>query len=662
MVWSKRLVFLVLPLFITLNAHATRLQFAAGDKAEVRAYTVHSKSRGVKPVEIKLSVPALDVNEGLDGFQTLNVPGLSPNQEQGSPAVAVTGSLIVVPEGYTPELTIVSQEQQEVRDVLVQPFQQRFRCGGHQDSFSFNSSLYQSRGFFPAQVAALEEVGKIQDVHLMRVALNPIQQDFAKNSVQVTTDLHVRVDFKATGRMGSVTVPKTIAQLIAATTVNGADVAEVGTAMAPELLLVIVADNYKSTIAPYVRWKRQRGYDVQVVTFTEAGGTKDAVKTYIQKFYDAATVKPSFMLFVGNNTTMPTHVTTAGGQQAYGDYTYALLAGADEIPDVTFGRLTGDNEAELKTQIDRWIAYEKEAKTTDAWYPQAMTIASSEKGAGPSDIEYSQQIQAALKGGTFTAFDDIFEKTALSSREEISKRIEQGRSWVTYIGHGTGKSWYNVGTSLKKEYFVEDVDKLTNAGLLPNIIDVACQNGNWVKFPKVFGKAWVTREHNGQAAGAVSFYGGSVNISWDPPAIMSVGVAKTHYEKGVNVLGTNVLAGQLYLMANHGKLKEVVDNMKWYNLLGDPALSMRTAVPRIIKVSVASSDAERMKVSVVDENGKALSDVTATIERESRGILAVAKTDANGEASIALGSLGSLAESTLTVGGYNTVVYQQKLQ
>jgi hypothetical protein len=76
--------------------------------------------------------------------------------------------------------------------------------------------------------------------------------------------------------------------------------------------------------------------------------------------------------------------------------------------------------------------------------------------------------------------------------------------------------------------------------------------------------------------GTVAYYGGSVNISWHPPAIMSVGIAKRRFENSVRTIGSSVLAGQLYLLEQMGESSQVTDNMKWYNLFGDPSLVVRT--------------------------------------------------------------------------------------
>jgi hypothetical protein len=98
------------------------------------------------------------------------------------------------------------------------------------------------------------------------------------------------------------------------------------------------------------------------------------------------------LLTVGNKTTMPTYMESTASGSAASDLKYSQLSGEDNIPDLFYGRLVADTQAELETQINRWIAYEKNPEVGATWYRDGMTIASPD-GSGPSDKEYAQQIQ-----------------------------------------------------------------------------------------------------------------------------------------------------------------------------------------------------------------------------------------------------------------------------
>ncbi|MBM4317572.1 MAG: hypothetical protein FJ116_08845, partial [Deltaproteobacteria bacterium] len=166
-------------------------------------------------------------------------------------------------------------------------------------------------------------------------------------------------------------------------------------------------------------------------------------------------------------------------------------------------------------------------------------------------------------------------------------------------------------------------------------------------------------------AGAVAFYGGSVNISWHPPAVMSIGVAKSHFEKKIPTLGGSVLAGQLYLFEKMGEDEETLDNLRWYNLLGDPSLNMRTSSPldyQVKKVIAKSADLVKLDLTAMDNSGNAVAGLTVAVTTTQRGIIAVGTTQADGKASLSLPSAIALgSDATLTVSGYNAKTVELKL-
>ncbi len=664
MSWSNKVCFFVVPLSLGISVFGQQIQFnAQGDRATIESHLI-SRGADIGSVEMNLSIPSVNIENTNDGFQSLSIKGLVPTPKVGSPELLTTGQLIAVPEGYVAQVSIIEEAHRDISKVLVRPTQRKFRCSnGRAESFSYNSALYQSDSLFPAEVVTLEEVGKLQNLHLMRVAMTPVQMNFADGSLKITTDLKVRVDFRKTNLEAQtpISLPKSFYRIAKMSTANGQGLGSTVVAeQTPETLVILVADSFKKEISSLVKWKQQRGLNVEVFTLTEAGGTKESIKKFIQQYYDSHEVKPTYLLTIGNKTTMPTYMESTASGSAASDWQYTLLSGNDNIPDLFYGRLVADDEKELTTQIDRWIAYEKAPELGAAWYHDAMTIASPD-GSGPSDKEYAEQIQEALKSHTYKFADSFFNSTDTATAANISDAALQGRSWISYFGHGSGTSWASTNDTFSNT----EVATLENTKL-PFIIDVACQNGSWVKLPKCFGKAWVTQTtKDGKAAGAVAFYGGSVNISWHPPAVMSVGVAKSHFEKGIPSLGGSVLAGQLYLFEKMGTGEDTLDNLKWYNLLGDPSLVMRTDTPaeyQVKKTITRSGDLVKLNLTATDTSGKGVAGLTVSVASSQRGTVAVGKTGADGKSQLSIPSVAaSGADTLLTVSGYNAETVQMAL-
>jgi len=653
---------LALVLVLPLGAEASRISFHGdGIRANFDSYTV-SSNREIPSVEIRLDLPGLEIEKTADGFDELKVEGLTPLEQEGAPAVYSTGSLVAVPEGYEPRLTVLKNEVRELNGVVVKPSQKKFRC--HVDSPlvpAFSSALYRSKAVYPENSILLEEVGRLQSLRLVRVGINPIQMDMGNQSLRVTTELVARIDFEMSSEEKPLQLPKTFWRLARKITVNGQTLShQLRPAAAAEKMLIITADAHKNDIAPLVGWKRAKGLSVDVATYTDAGGTKEKVKEYIQRYYDSASVKPTYLLFVGNKASAPAFMESTGSGSAASDWRFALLSGTDNVPDVLYGRILADNADEIARQVNRWIAYERTPEKAAAWYHDGMTIASSE-GSNPSDKEYALMIQEALKKGTYKNTDSFFQGEQTATPTNILNALASGRTWIAYFGHGSGTSWASTNGTFSNSH----VAQAQNAAKLPVIIDVACLNASWVNLAKPFGKAWVTHTQNGREAGAVAFYGGSVSISWHPPAVMSVGVAKYHFEKPIPTLGGSVLAGQLYLIEKMGTGSDTLDNMKWYNLFGDPSLLIRTDTPRPYNVKLQT---EKLNGSVVvtvkatDSAGAGVGGLTASIATSDQS-LAVGRTDNAGQTVLTVDGVGQLEPGTmLTLTGYNAETYETKLQ
>ena len=95
----------------------------------------------------------------------------------------------------------------------------------------------------------------------------------------------------------------------------------------------------------------------------------------------------------------------------------------------------------------------------------------------------------------------------------ITNALNDGRSVLNYIGHGSGTSWGTTG------YDVSDIYALNNGYKNPFIIDVACLNGDFT-LSECMEEAWIRAGDTANPKGAIGVYGSSTNASWVPPCVM----------------------------------------------------------------------------------------------------------------------------------------------
>ncbi len=615
----------------------------------------------LRTLRINLRLSGVDITSNGDGFYSLHVAGLQPLGQLGAPDLQGAGLLLAIPDGIEPTLTIVSQQTRQLDAIAAQPCQFKARCKlpRSQVQFHYDSALYDSQKSFPEAPAMLEELGQMQNVRLVRLALYPLRMNMPARTVDVSTDLEVEVAFA--GKPLTRFVSQPFRQMMLQTAFNAEDVAPFyAPAPQTETLLIFAANSLRAELTPLAEWKRQRGMNVELLTYSDVGASRDKARKYLQDYYDKAQKKPSYLLIVGNNSSFPGFRESTMSGSAATDYPYSLLEGGDALPDIFYGRLLANDALEARTQVRRWIDYEK-ATTDSDWLVKAMTIASNE-GDDPSDEDYARQIERALNRFTYKDVDLLFQANSSATHSNIWSGLKEGRSWVAYFGHGTGEDW----ASTNKMFNVKDVDKVDNVGRLPIVIDVACQNASWVDINRCFGKAWMTLDKSGLPAGAVGYYGGSVNVSWHEPAVMSVGVAKYHFEKPVYSLGAAVLAGQIYMIEQMGLGENTKDNLRWFNLFGDPSMLIRTDNPRRYSVTqhvtLGTTESEIL-VKASDAINAGVGGLTVSVWAPGANQpLAVETTDNRGVAVLTLPGVSQIPQgSLLTTSGYNVETFQTTL-
>ncbi len=661
MQWTALLGVLVALLCPVASAATTTLfpsQPGVGTRAVVRfSQPKSSNHRLLRPIKLELNLGGVEIEKNQDGFHSIKVDGLAPIGKVGYPDLLTTGILFAVPEGVDVELRIKEPSQTFLREISIAPCQKRARCNLSPagTSFSFQPQAYESTEPYPPNTLRLEELGTMQGLRLVRAAFYPVQMQ--AGGLLVTTQLSAEIHFH--NHPAKRKISRSFANLATSIAANGEDIQRVSDSLQnTETLLIILPDEFEQAIAPLVHWKRQRGLNVVVAKTSKTGSDTTAIKKFIQTFYNASAPAISYLLLVGNKQSLPGFDESTGMGRAASDYSYSLLDGSDPIPDVFYGRLLADSEAEVKTQVARWIDYEMHP--SGDWYTKAITLA-SDQGIRPSDADYANDVKQALSRYTYRQVDTFLQKLKTATQANIFDALKEGRSWLSYFGHGTGTEW----TSTNQIFSNAEVEKIENQNRLPFVVDVACENAAWTRSTKCFGKSWMTATSGGVATGAIAYLGGSVKVSWNEPALMSIGIAKYHFERPVHTIGASVFAGQMYLLEKMGMEENVIDNLRWYNLFGDPSLLARTDTPKEYSVSYSTQDSSgfaAVEVVANDSTKNAVAGLTTSLWiPEGSELLATATTDSTGKA-ILKTPLKSLPHGALlTVSGYNFQTYQTEI-
>lgn len=338
--------------------------------------------------------------------------------------------------------------------------------------------------------------------------------------------------------------------------------------------LVVSADSLKGAVNEWVNFKSERqDLKFKVVGLSEIGAdanSAEKLKEWIHKEYNESRFR--YALFVGSQKEIPVFfMKTTSSSQTPSDLPYFAMGGANDfIPDVHAGRIVASKSETVKNILKKWVAYEQDSSGSSQGWGRAIGVSSSE-GSNPSDKEYVDSIQDKLNAKFGTERINFNEEDSNSTPVEFNKAMDVGSMWMTYLGHGSGTSW----PSFNQTYSVSHIAQLQNANAVkPFWMDVACLNGKL--FEDFAGaKLMSATDSKGNPTGTVAYYGGTVSISWHPPAILARGMAFSLVDMDSPTIGQVIQAGQKYLTENISNVEEIKSSQIWYVLQGDPSLKLR---------------------------------------------------------------------------------------
>ena len=497
--------------------------------------------------------------------------------EAGMPQVPVLARSLIIPATAKMHLNITNSEYVELT-LPVAPSKGNLTRDIDPATIPYTfADFYQSGESYPAEIAYLTEPFILRDYRGITVRFQPFVYYPATQTLRVYTKLNISVYAQGTDLTNALLNPKTSYSRYFESTYQNMFL-NFSAAKYPSLdeegrILVIKHNMFDATIQPWVDWKRQLGFTVDVVDVTQAGSTAANIKTYIQNQYDLNNGL-MFVQLVGDAPQVPT-LTYAGGGS---DPSYALLAGNDNYYDIFVGRFSAQTVAELETQVTRSIYYERDIAPGATWLEKAIGIASAEGGGGQgdmgeSDITHMNNIRTDLLNYGYTTIDQIYDPGATAA--QVSNSVNQGRGFINYCGHGADTYW--VTTNFNNN----NANALTNDYMLPLIVSVACVNGNFVS-QTCFAEAWMrsVNETTNAPAGAIAFWGSTINQSWAPPMrgqdeVTDLLVGNLKYRVG------GLLFNGAHKMIEVYGSQGLADARTW-TIFGDASLMVRTKNPQVI--------------------------------------------------------------------------------
>lgn len=514
--------------------------------------------------------------------------------EKNAPELPKLTASLIIPDQAAMQVRVVASNYRDFSGILIAPSKGVLTRDIDPSTVPFEfGPEYQIDQFYPGSLTGMRDPYIIRDVRGQTVMVYPFQYNPVTRVLRVYYDLTVEISKAGDNGVNPLvtgTGKKQISQDFTSVLERhflNFDVTDYAPLEEYGNLLVICYGSFMDAIRPYVEWKIAEGYHTELINVDSIGTLASDIKTFIANYYNAHGL--THVLLVGDAPQIPTN--TGSGLGGPSDNAYGYIVGNDHYSDVFVGRFSAENVAQVETQVQRTLDYEKNPQyLEDDWLTTVTGIASSQGPGDDNEMDYEhiRNQQTQLLAYTYTWNPELFDGSqggndapGNPSPALVATEVNNGTGMIIYTGHGSKTAWSSSNFSNT------NVNQLQNAGKLPFIWSVACVNGEFMNGSPCFAEAWLRASQNGQPTGAVAFLGATINQSWDSPMEgqdeMTDILAESYPDNIKRTFAGISINGCMKMIDSYGSDgKNMADT---WTVFGDPTIMVRTAIPTPMTVT-----------------------------------------------------------------------------
>ena len=524
----KKLSLLFVLVMSTMFALAQngRIDLRSTSSAEI----THSDFNSLRAIFNYGSIESIEVPTERGTFSEIVIEGTYASGEIGSPELPASHQLLAVPFGATPHVNVISYSTTDYRlsdygiGTLI-PHQPSVRKDQNPDEveFVYNAAAYQTRSLASAPEATIEVQGTMRGIRIGSLVINPVSYNPASNTLRVFNNIEVEVSFDGaditeTERMLLNTYSPYF-DIVYKQMFNYRQILDVYTdhpdLMAyPVHMIVITPENYISALQPWLNWKIQKGFDVNVVTTAQAGGNYNAIQSYVQNLYNTGVSQgatPTFVVLVGDTGQIPGK-TSGTATQKVTDLYYGSIDG-DYFPDMFYSRMSAENANQVTAIVNKILQYEQYTMPDPSYLSNVTLIAGWDSywnaRIGRPTINYA----TTYYYNTAHGFNQVNSYLQQGQYTGCYNTLNTGVGFINYTAHGEETSWSDP-------YFsVSNVNALTNANKYFLAMGNCCLTGNFGHYQPCFGEAMI----RGENKAAYSYIGSCPVTYWYEDYYFGVG-------------------------------------------------------------------------------------------------------------------------------------------
>ena len=666
----KRNLFIIVFMAISLMTMAQQWTGVISNTPETyRTQLISSSERSIK---VNVQVPGFyttNVTTPRGEAKIISLPKAVSTAQAGEPNLPMMGIPAIIGDQARMSIRVIDAQYMDFEGIEVAPSKGDFPRTIDPATVPYTyGECYSQDAFFPANNVGLYEPYIVRDFRGQNMVVYPFAYNPVTRTLRVYYNMTVEMykvdnngsNVMQTRRSNTIKMDPDFKSMYQRHFINYQAALNRYTPVDEEGdLLIICYDNFISSMTDFVNWKKTRGINTTIVgTSTISSSlTYSNLKTYIQNQYNANN-NLTHVLLVGDVAQIPGYPFTSSYK---GDNPYGQVAGNDNYNDVFIGRFSASSAAQVTTQVNRTITYERDLTTSATWCQNGLGISASAGSGGhysEDDYQHVENLRTDLLNyGYNTVYQDYASVSGYpsSSTTTISNHINSGVGIINYCNHGEQTGWQS------HYYMNSHVNALTNDNKLPFIFSVACLVGQYdYSGGDCFAETWMHATNGSNPTGAIGGAFSYISQPWIPPMWAQdefVDILVESYSNNIKrTLGGAAINGMLSIFDHYSATSgDGYNTYQAWVVYGDPTLLLRTKTPQAMTVTHTGNitlGSSNYTVNVSNGNG-----ALATITDANHNILGRA-TVSNGTANIAIsGNLTPNSELTLCVFGYNKVTY-----
>ncbi len=512
-------------------------------------------------------------------YAKISFPGSASNLDFGYPDLPTISKSVIIPNNGLMNVEIIEQNYIEIDNMYIAPSKGNISREIDPSTINyFFNDVYLSDLNYPEHNADLREPYILRDFRGQTVTFSPFSYNPVTKKLRVYTYLKARIYNNGIDQRNILNdkifskIDKEFKNIYENHFMNFNSNTRFDYLSEQGNMLIISYGGFMDTMNPFLDWKNMKGISTEMIDVATIGSSASAINSYVSEYYNNNGL--TFLLLVGDIAQIPSTLVSGSAS----DVSYGCILGNDFYPEVIVGRFSGGNPAQIQTQVDRSIDYERFPQAGADWYDNALGVASNQGPGfgGYTDDDFNDFLwDTVLSDFTYDNYQGIYDGSGGTANQGIDA-INSGVSLINYTGHGSISSWGN-GAPLSTSH----VNALVNNNLLPFVITVGCNVGEFNSTNECYAEAWLRATNNGEPTGAIGHFGSTISQSWEPPMHGQYGMNLILTESFNNEIsrttGGITTNGCMYM--NDAQGSSGITETQYWTYFGDPSVNLRTAPP-----------------------------------------------------------------------------------